>query len=297
MDLCEKKVLLIINPVAGKQTIQPHIAEVIRIFMDAGYITTSMVTSSHGEATELTARYGKDFDLIVCAGGDGTLHEVLQGLGDASIDIPLGYIPCGTTNDFAHSYGLATDIAEAARNIVSGRSRRCDVGRYGSHYFTYLASFGAFTWMGYSTDQARKNKYGQRAYVFDAVKEHSRLKPIHMKLTLNGVPYEDDYIFGAVANTSSIVGIIELPEGMVDPYDGKFEVVLIKAPKTVRELETIVHSVLTQDYSCPLIQISQAKDIWVDNPKEFTWSLDGESSGVKSSVHITPVHGFMTLCG
>lgn len=298
MEKQEKTVLLIVNPVAGKKTIQPHIGQIVRIFMDAGYLVTSMVTAQRGEATELVKRYGRNHSLIVCTGGDGTFHEVLRGAAEERLNVPLGYIPCGTTNDFAHSYGLSTDILTAARNIVSGQSRRCDIGRYGEQYFSYLASFGAFTWMGYTTDQSLKNKLGYTAYVLEGVRDLPKVRPIHMKIALDGVPYEDDYLFGAVANTASIAGIIELPKAMVDPCDGKFEVVLIKAPKTIFELELIARSLRTQEIaSCPLIELHQAQDIWVDNPPELNWSLDGESSGIHKTVHITPVQGFLNLLG
>ena len=298
MDKLDKTALLMINPVAGRKTIQQHIGEIVRIFMDAGYLVTSMVTAERGEATELVRERGQDYSIIACAGGDGTFHEVLQGMAQADIRTPLGYIPCGTTNDFAHSYGIATDIPTAAKNIVSGKRRVCDIGRYGSMYFSYLACFGAFTWMGYTTDQNLKNRLGYTAYVLEGVRDLSKIKPIHMKLTLDGVPFEDDYLFGAVANTASIVGIIELPDSMVDTADGIFEVVLIRAPKTILELELVIRKILAQDYeNCPFIEIHHAREVLVENAPDLIWSLDGENSGIEKTVEIVPVPGFLTLLG
>ena len=158
-----KKALLIINPVSGKKLVLKHIPYIIRRLMDNGYLVTTCVTSRRGEATELAAALGRDYDLVCCTGGDGTLNETLTGLAREHIRVPIGYIPCGSTNDFAVFHGLATDITKAADNMASGERRLYDIGRFDKAYFSYVAAFGAFSWLSYTTDQNLKNKLGHTA--------------------------------------------------------------------------------------------------------------------------------------
>lgn len=296
---CEftKRALLIINPVSGKKQILRFIPQVIRVFMDAGYMVTTMITSARGEATEFSRRYGRDFDLICCTGGDGTLNEALSGLAAEDIHVPLGYIPCGSTNDFANSHSLSTDIVTAAKNIASGRTAQYDIGRFGNHFFSYVAAFGAFSSLSFTTDQNLKNVLGHTAYILDGIKDLSKIKPLHLKITADGVLHEDDYLFGAVCNSTSIAGTIELPGDIVDTCDGIFEVLLIRVPKTLFDLDQTIRALLTQDYTSQFIDFFPARDIYVENPIGLEWSLDGECPGAYDAVHISPIPGFLTLQG
>ena len=290
-----KKLLLIINPVSGKKIILRHIPDIIRIFMDAGYLVSTMVTGKAGDASEFSCRYGKDYDLVCCTGGDGTLNETINGLVESNTHVPLSYIPCGSTNDFANSHCLSTDILKAAENAARGTVIDYDIGRFGQHYFTYLAAFGAFSWLAYTTDQNKKNLLGHTAYVLDGIKDLSKIKPIHLKMEADGVMHEDDYIFGAVCNSPSIVGAITLPLQSVDTCDGIFEVLLIKMPKNLSELDNIIRCILTIDYTSPQLDFFHARDIVVENPPGLVWALDGEASGYYEKVHINPVNSFLHL--
>ena len=287
--------LLIINPVSGKKMILRYIPQVIRAFMDEGYLVTTMVTDCRGEATDFAARYGRSFDLLCCTGGDGTLNEVITGLAREGIDVPLSYIPCGSTNDFAISRGLSSDIPTAAKQAASGQCTRYDIGRFGEHYFTYVAAFGAFSWLSYTTDQNLKNVLGHTAYILDGIKDLSKIKPLHLKLTVDGVSYEDDFLFGAVCNSTSIAGTLELPQSLVDTCDGKFEVLLIRVPQSLIDLENIVMGLLSQEYNNPFIVMTQGREIHVENPAGLEWALDGENSGPCSTVDISPMPGFLNL--
>lgn len=292
-----KRALLIINPVSGKKLVLKYVTGIIRTLMNAGYLVTTAVTSHRGEATELAAEFGAEFDLVCCTGGDGTLNETLTGLAQNMTDVPLGYIPCGSTNDFAASHGLSTDILKAAEGIASGKQTRYDIGRFGDHYFNYVAAFGAFSWLSYTTDQNLKNTLGHTAYIIDGIKDAYKIKPIHMKLVCDGRVYEDDYIFGAICNTFNIAGTIELPRDIVKMDDGIFEVILIRMPKTISELNAIIRGILTQDYSCPLIDFFQATALTVDNDPDQEWSLDGECAVVCGDVEFSVVPKFLNLQG
>lgn len=292
-----KRAMLIINPVSGKKQVLRFIPQIVRRLMDAQYMVTTMITSRRGEATELAGRYGRDFDLVCCTGGDGTLNETLSGLAAADIHVPLGYIPCGSTNDFANSHSLSTDILTAVENIASGRTSVYDIGRFGNHYFSYVAAFGAFSWLSYTTDQNLKNVLGHTAYILDGIKDLSKIKPLHLKITADGVVHEDDYLFGAVCNSTSIAGTIELPRSIVDTQDGIFEMLLVKVPKTLMDMDATIRGLIGQDYSCKFIEFFQAKDILVENPVGLEWSLDGECPGAYDKVSICPMPSFLTLQG
>lgn len=297
MQQLKKNALLIINPVSGKKQVLKFIPNIIRSLMDAGYTVTVMVTARRGEATELACEHGAVYDLVCCTGGDGTLNEVLSGLASADIHVPLGYIPCGSTNDFAMSHGLALDIPTAAENIASGRQTVYDIGRFDDEFFSYVAAFGAFSWLSYTTDQNLKNVLGHTAYILDGIKDLSKIKSIHMRLTADGVVHEGDYLFGAVCNSLSIAGTIELPRSVVDTCDGVLEVLLVKTPKTIIDFNGVITGLLTQNYTSPFIEFFQAKNIIAESSEGVEWSLDGESSGLKTAAEIRPLPGFLTLQG
>lgn len=297
MQELNKSALLIINPVSGKKQVLKYIPNIIRRLMDGGYAPTVMVTGSRGEATEFARNYGARYDLVCCTGGDGTLNETLSGLAMADIHVPLGYIPCGSTNDFAMSHALALDIPTAAENIASGRRTVYDIGKFGDEYFSYVAAFGAFSWLSYTTDQNLKNVLGHTAYILDGIKDLSKIKLIHMRFTADEVVHEDDYLFGAVCNSMSIAGTIELPRDLVDTCDGIFELLLVKAPKTLAELNGAVNALLTRTFQHPCVELFQAKDIIAESEEPIEWALDGERSTAYRSVEIRPIHKFLELQG
>ncbi len=290
-----KRLLLIINPVSGKKAILRYLPQVIRTFMDAGCLVTVMVTSRKGEATEFAAQYARDFDLVVCSGGDGTLNEVVSGLVKADIRVPVGYIPCGSTNDFAVSRGLSPDILSAAAAAASGQVTRYDVGRFGDFCFTYVAAFGAFSWLSYTTDQNMKNVLGHTAYLLDAVKDLSKVKPWHLKITADGSVVEGDFLFGAVCNSTSIAGTLALPADRVDTCDGVFEILLVREPRTLQDLEETIRGLLSQDYDVPNLEFLHASRIHIEAPADLEWTVDGEFADCHEEIDVEPLPGFLEL--
>ncbi len=285
-----KKLLLIVNPVAGKKRLKPMLMDVVQIFARGGFATTVMVTGRRGEASEFTA-YAKEYDGIVCAGGDGTLNEVIAGMMDNKITLPLGYIPCGSTNDFANSMGISSDIKKAAESIANGLPLPLDIGKFGNRYFSYIASFGAFTATSYSTAQDVKNLLGHAAYVFEGIKDLQSIKPYHMKLCAGDHCYEDNYVFGAIANTKSFGGIVRLKDELVSLNDGLFEVLLVRMPKTLVDLNLIINSLTTSNFDNKLFTFLKASDIVIKTDEPLAWSLDGEYMRTEDSVRILNLHG------
>lgn len=286
----DKKLLMIVNPVAGTKRLKPALLDVVSIFSAGGYRTTVMVTGRRGDATEFAA-HGGEYDLVVCCGGDGTLNEVVSGMLDAGVTIPLGYIPCGSTNDFASSMSISADVKKAAHAIADGMPLPLDVGKFNDSYFTYVASFGAFTAASYSAPQDVKNVLGHAAYVFEGIKDLSSIKPYPMRFNCGGKIIEGEYVFGAIANSTSFGGIVKLKDELVSLNDGMFEVLLIKMPRTLGDLNIIINSLTTSSFDNSRFEFFKASELTVLPSEPTAWSLDGEYKRTDGEVMIKNLHG------
>ena len=286
-----KKMLFILNPKAGQQKANRYLTQMLPIFIRGGYDVTVHITAFSGDATQTAARLAGEMDMVVCCGGDGTFNETVTGLLRAGADVPIGYIPAGSTNDFAAGLKLPTNVMAAARAVVEGTPQKIDVGRFGEKYFAYVASFGAFTRASYNTPQNLKNVLGHAAYVLGGIQELSQLRTEHLKLVLDGGQViEDDFLFGAVCNSTSLGGILTLDPKQVDMADGKFELLLIRAPKDVAELAECVVALQSQKYNCRMITFVSASHVQVITTKEMSWALDGEEGHSHEQVEIENLH-------
>ena len=216
--MAEKKLLLIVNPVSGRIRISSSLFDIIKVFSDGGFRVTVKMTTARGDATKIVAELGDQHDVVVLCGGDGTLNEGIMGVLSAGLTVPVGYIPCGTTNDFAASLGIEREnLKQAALNIVNGKAVPIDIGDFGGmRYFTYIASFGAFTGTSYNVPQVNKNMFGHLAYVMEGLKDLPNIKPIFARVTMDGVSMEDEFIFGSVSNATSIGGMVKIDSDKVD---------------------------------------------------------------------------------
>lgn len=272
-----KKLLLILNPCSGKKKASHALADVVNVFNRGGYDVTVYITAARGDATKVVAQRAPEFDLVVCAGGDGTFNETISGLLAGGHDTPIGYLPAGSTNDFASSLHLSKNLVEAARDIVEGTPRRLDVGRFNDRYFSYVASFGAFTRASYATSQNVKNALGHLAYLLSGIKELAYIRSRRLRFTLDdGRVLEDQYIFGAISNSTSVAGILTLSEDLVDMNDGVFELLLVRKPENLLELNDCVLALTTQDYHTPMLTFTSARSVEIEAPEDMDWTLDGE---------------------
>ena len=285
-----KHLLLILNPTSGMRKAARNLTDIISVFNRADYDTHVYVTACHGDAAKAVHQFGSEADIIVCCGGDGTLNETVTGVIEAGLDVPIGYIPSGSTNDFASSLHLSGDVVEAAGQIVSGSETAYDVGKFGDRYFTYIASFGAFTKASYSTPQNIKNTLGHMAYVLEGMQELTALRPEHIRMELDGETVEDDFLFGAVCNSTSVGGILKLKPDLVDMADGKFEILLIRAPRDLQELHECVMALHNQTYNCAMITFRSASAVRVLGNPEMAWSLDGEKADGCGEITIENLH-------
>lgn len=291
-----KKLLLIVNPLSGKKRVNRALTDVVEIFNRGDYDVTVYVTGGRFDATRVAQERAHEFDFLVCAGGDGTFNEVVTGLQQSGVRRPVGYIPSGTTNDFAGSLHLSKNIHQAAKNLICSTPTPLDLGRFNDRYFSYIASFGIFTRTSYSTNQSLKNALGHFAYLLSSIKEITTLRSYHMRFTLDdGRVYEDDYIFGAVSNTTSVAGVLTLSPDLVDFSDGKFELLLVRVPRTPLELSDCALALTTQDYDTPMLTLVSTTRVEIDCPDGVFWSLDGEEAQGASHCVIENLHHAMDL--
>lgn len=291
-----KKLLLILNPCSGKKKASHALADVVNVFNRSGYDVTVYITAARGDATKVVAQRAPEFDLVVCAGGDGTFNETISGLLAGGHDTPIGYLPAGSTNDFASSLHLSKNLVEAARDIVEGTPRRLDVGRFNDRYFSYVASFGAFTRASYATSQNVKNALGHLAYLLSGIKELAYIRSRRLRFTLDdGTVLEDEYIFGAISNSTSVAGILTLSEDLVDMNDGVFELLLVRKPANLLELNDCVLALTTQDYHTPMLTFTSARSVEIEAPEDMDWTLDGEREPGRAHCRAENLHDAIRL--
>ena len=290
-----KRLLLILNPISGKKVGKRYLADVLEQFCRADYIPTMFVTTGRNHARELTRLHGGDADLVVCLGGDGTFNEVVAGLQDGGHATPVGYIPCGSTNDFASSIGLKKTIPAATAAILNGTPHTYDLGAFGDRYFSYVASFGIFSRASYATPQNVKNALGHLAYVLEGVKELSHIHPWHVRFEVDGEVIEGDYVFGAVSNATSVGGVLTLDPHTVDMNDGLLELLLVKMPRNPVELSECVRALAEQRYDTEAITFRSGSHFEVTADSAMEWSLDGEWGSGAPSVCIRNLRDAVTL--
>ena len=285
-----KKMLFIMNPYSGMRRASRYLADIIALFNRNGYEVITHMTGAQGEAIDVVARTAEKVDLVVCCGGDGTLNETISGVMRSGVDVPIGYIPAGSTNDFATSMKLSTNVMEAARDIVEGKPFAYDIGKFGDRYFSYVASFGAFTRASYATPQSIKNALGHTAYVLEGITELSQIRKEHVRMELDGEIVEDDFIFGAISNSTSVGGVLNLDPNLVDMADGKLEVLLVRVPRDLVELAECIKAVQSQQYNCSVITFRSAEKIKVFSNPLMPWTLDGEREEGHIHVDVENVH-------
>ena len=286
-----KKLLLIINPCAGQKKAKKQLTEIIDIFNRADFAVITHITSGSGDAEAACIRFADQVDQIVCCGGDGTFNETVSGVLKSGKDIPIGYIPAGSTNDFASSLRLSGDLLQAARDIAEGQPKRLDIGLFGDRYFSYVASFGAFTRTSYTTPQNMKNTLGHTAYVLSSIQELSQIRSHPLRFTLSdGSIIEDTFLFGAISNSTSVGGVLTLAPDRVDMADGKLELPLIRAPKDLFELGECVRALQQKTYNCEMITFRSTDAVTVSAPEALCWTIDGEQETGHTQIEVSCLH-------
>jgi YegS/Rv2252/BmrU family lipid kinase len=290
-----KKLLFILNPQAGQRKANRFMPDMIRLFIEAGYMCEPYVTGAAGEAAQVIARCPHKYDLVVCAGGDGTLNETISGMLAAGMNCPVGYVPCGTTNDYASSIGLSPDGMQATRDILQVKAQTVDVGTFNGRFFVYTATCGAFAKASYNTSQAAKNVLGHAAYVFEGIRDLTAIKPFHMKVRADELMLEDDFVFCSVTNSTSVGGIIQLDAQLVALNDGRFEVTMVRNPVNPAQLSSIIVGLTTQSVPNDMIHFFSAKSIVIECSEPMEWTLDGEREPETDKVIMKNLHSAVRI--
>ena len=292
-----KRVMLIINPISGKTKPKSMLFEIIDIMSQFGAVVTSRITRKEGDALDFAydACNSENYDYIVACGGDGTLSETISGILKSHNPVPLGYIPCGSTNDYAKSLGISSDYIQAAKTAVTGKKYPVDIGEINGRNFNYIASFGIFTSVSYNAPRNLKSMLGHMAYVLEGTKELTKIKSYHVRIETDSGVYEDDYIFGAIANSTSIGGIVKLDETMVSFNDGVFEICLVKMPKNPSDLIKIVKGTMNSDFTSDCFEFFRASSLKIEAPGNMAWSLDGEKYEPGSDITVDIIHSAVNI--
>ncbi len=289
-----KRMLFIINPCAGQRRVARKLADILQRFCAGGMLPTVLTTEYAGHARKLVEQYAAQHDIVVCAGGDGTLNETVAGLLESGADIPIGYLPCGTTNDLASTLGLSRDLDQAAQDILDGQPRMLDIGSFNGRSFVYTASFGAFTSVSYATPQPVKNVLGHLAYLLEGVKNLGQLQPVYAKVHTDTEDYSGDFLFGSVSNTTSLAGILTLDKSLVQLDDGRFELLLVDMPRNAIEFSQLLINVAQRKFE-GLLHLTTASTIEIDTRENVDWTLDGEDGRGGTHFDIRNLNGAVRI--
>ncbi len=285
-----KSLLLIVNPIAGKRHAVDYQPEIVEKFQEAGYDVKVRYTEIYKNAYYITKEYGKDSDVIVCCGGDGTLKETICGVIELKLPAKIGYIPCGTTNDFAHSLHIPTDVDDAVETILEGETIAVDIGDFnGKEQFIYVSCFGNFCDVSYKAKQSLKNKVGRAAYYWETVKEIHKIKGFKAKIECDdGEVIEGNFFYGGVSNSYSVAGFPVLKKSGVEFDDGLHELALIRMPKNPAQLVSILNAMfITREVmDNKYLVVKKGKEFKFYFEDEVNWTLDGENGGNHNFAHI-----------
>ncbi len=283
----KKRMLFVYNPHAGKARIRSNLLDIIDVFVKAGYEVTVYPTQQHGDATKAVTERDGSYSMVACSGGDGTLNEVISGMMQSEKKLPIGYVPAGSTNDFAASLSIPGNMLSAANVIVSGKGIPCDIGSFNKEYFVYVAAFGLFTDVAYETDQNLKNALGHFAYVMEGARRIGAIQSYHMRIKYNDEEIEDDFAFGMITNSKSVGGVKNITGRSVKLDDGLFEVTLVKTPSKLMELQEILIALMSGKGDMKNVRSFKTDHLIFNADQDVAWTLDGEFGGSLRYVEIT----------
>ncbi|MDR0964277.1 MAG: YegS/Rv2252/BmrU family lipid kinase [Clostridium sp.] len=288
--MSKRRLLFIYNPKAGRSRILRKLPHILDIFAKSGFEMTVVPTQKSTDAYRAVAERSGAYELLVCGGGDGTLEEVISAMIQNNINLPLGYLPAGSTNDFGRSIKLPKDLLRAALICTKGQDFLCDVGRMNDDVFVYIAAFGLFTDVSYETGQDMKNILGHLAYLLEGAKRLPSIRSYTVKITTPDGVIEDDFIYGMVTNSLSVGGFSHITGKKVLLDDGLFEMTFLKRPQNPLELNRLIHSLLNRDFDTNMMISFKAAQVDIISEELIPWTVDGEYGGSHTAVHIENLH-------
>lgn len=294
-----KKMLFIFNPHSGGSArLKTRLMEILSLYAEEGYELTVYPTSAPGDAHDKVAKQGQKYDIVVCCGGDGTLNETVEGALECDKPPRIGYIPSGTTNDFATSHGIPkNNVMAAARRVIRPKEIfKSDIGLFNDRIFTYVAAFGAFTDVSYTTKQSVKNMVGYFAYLMEAVSKLPNLKPTKIRVEGEGMAFEEEFLLGMVSNSYSVAGVTFPPDAGVELDDGHLEMLLVRQPHDIFDMGELSGALVTKNLDSRGVTLLRVKDCTITTEKPLAWSLDGENGGEHTEAHIRVANKAIEIC-
>ncbi|MCI5839041.1 MAG: YegS/Rv2252/BmrU family lipid kinase [Peptoniphilaceae bacterium] len=286
-----KKILFLYNPKSGKGSIKEKISDILEYYSSKNILTTVYATQDVGDGREKIQEIGKDYDFIVVSGGDGTLDEIISGALKSDLNPTIGYIPTGSTNDFATTLEIPSDNLQRAVFLsIEGNTESIDIGKLDDKYFVYVAAFGSFADISYETDQGMKNIFGHAAYILEGLKTLTNLVTYNLDIDIDGEIIKDEFILGMITNTVSVGGFKGIISKEVELSDGKFEITLIKKPKNIMDFNKIITSLGSDNKDDELIITRKGTNIKISSDKKIKWTLDGEYGGSEKNSEIQIVN-------
>ncbi|MDE7232977.1 MAG: YegS/Rv2252/BmrU family lipid kinase [Lachnospiraceae bacterium] len=285
-----RQMLFVYNPRAGKAQIRSNLLDIIDTFVKAGYEVTAYPTQAPGDAVKAVQERRGGYEIVACSGGDGTLDEVVTGMMKSKERLPIGYVPAGSTNDFANSLGIPKSMLRAADVVVNGRTFACDVGKFNGGTFIYVAAFGIFTDVSYGTPQDTKNVLGHAAYLIEGVKRLPSVRAYPLKITCNEEVIEGEFLYGMITNSHSVGGFRGITGQNVALDDGLFEVTLIRKPSNPLDINNIIRALVDKRVKSEYIYTFTTESMKVESEEPVAWTLDGEFGGEHCKVQIENWH-------
>lgn len=285
------KTLMIVNLEAGKGDFENQLSFVVMELKNKGFDVVIKYTEKSFGADKIIERYKQEYDLLIVCGGDGTLNQAVNALTKINKKVSVSFIPIGTTNDFAKTLNLPKKGIEIAQNIINSKALQVDTGVFNNKYFNYIAAFGAFTEVAYSTERINKKKFGVFSYMINCIKQIKNIKPYKIKIYFDNEVIEDEFIYGGISNSLSIGGLKWFKADEISLSDGKLEVILIKKPKNILGYFGIIKSIILKDYSEDLnIIYSQDESLKLETEEKIEWTIDGEAAGSYQKVEISTIN-------
>ena len=284
-----QRILMIVNPKAGRAKIKKYVNDIRSNLEKSEYKIDLKHTTVENSATDIIKNYKKDFDILVVCGGDGTLNQAVQALNDIDKDVQIGYIPTGTTNDFARSLGVAFNKLELSNNMAKYTTERVDLGKFNNRVFNYVVSSGIFSKTSYSTSTKAKNRFGRLAYITAGIKEVFICKPYRLNVKSKDESIEDEFIYCSVSNSKYVGGFNIFKKEHVEMDDGELEAIFIKKPKSFPKTIRLICKVINGDFKDDHVRYFKTPELEIESDKDTEWSIDGEYSGKVKKIKITNI--------
>lgn len=273
----QKRIVLIVNPRAGRCRGAKHLGDLAQAIQDKEYLPVVLLTGKPGDARRFACEHGGEADVVCCVGGDGTFSEVVSGMAAAKHSAPIGYIPAGSTNDYASSLGLSLNLHTATLDAIGGEAQSFDLGIFNGQPFAYAAAFGALARISYGTPQDLKNALGYFAYVLEGIFDLHSLRAEAMEIDTDDEHLEGEYLLGTISNAASVGGILQFDSREVRLNDGYFELLLLSKPATTREFAQLMQALRTRSYSnCRCLAYRRSRHVRIVSRNPIPWTLDGE---------------------